>query len=492
MSSKAKTFDLRAEELDNDSPDSSERLSNRTKHGLRKSISDTRAMITKHDVAMQKKMSGLGPPLNSSAPRRLKRIKSFEAIREGWYPKPHSTKGKTLPRALFVGPQWVREAVSKEKIRLDTDDGYSLDLAYITKNIIAMGFPSSGINGLYRNHFKDVKSYLESRHPSKYRLWNLCIERRYDASIYDNRVEEFPFIDHNPPPLEYFFPFCVSVDKWLSKDKENVAVIHCKAGKGRTGVMITVYLMYKYHVTFEQGLSHYGRMRTKDLKGVTLPSQKRFIQYFGELYGFAKKVKKLDIPVKTAYLKAIRIMNPPKWMGNKKAKGLCIKIWDNYWRKPVSYKLKQCTRSQIDSKGKKIKLYEYILPGDGIAVTAEVKVEFYKYNTFAKKEEKFRLWFHASFLRDAKWNLGKQLEFVKPKGDKPDLKLKGVSHPAPIEVSEISERDSDLQQAFRWRSKTAEFDDMGSSKNLLKGVTLSTDDVVRTPDTASEEKTSEK
>ena len=62
----------------------------------------------------------------------------------------------------------------------------------------------------------------------------------------------------------------MSVDKWLSSDKEHVAVIHCKAGKGRTGVMITVYLMYKYHVTpLAKGLSHYGRMRTKDLKGVT-------------------------------------------------------------------------------------------------------------------------------------------------------------------------------------------------------------------------------
>ena len=95
-------------------------------------------------------------------------------------------------------------------------------------------------------------------------------------------------------------------------------------------------------------------MRTKDLKGVTLPSQKRFIQYFGKLFDNAKKTQKLDIPIKTAYLKAIRIMNPPKWMGDKKANGLCIKIWDNYWRKPVSYKLKKCTRSQSDGKNSKI------------------------------------------------------------------------------------------------------------------------------------------
>ena len=96
----------------------------------------------------------------------------------------------------------VRGLVSKKKIRyVDKQHGFNLDLSYIPSGVpfptlpidstyekdkkpqrtqlIAMGFPSSGINGLYRNHFKDVKSYLESRHPSKYRLWNLCIERRY-------------------------------------------------------------------------------------------------------------------------------------------------------------------------------------------------------------------------------------------------------------------------------------------------------------------------
>ena len=43
----------------------------------------------------------------------------------------------------------------------------------------------------------------------------------------------FPFDDHNAPPYELMEPFCDDIDAWLTKNPENVAAVHCKAGKVR-------------------------------------------------------------------------------------------------------------------------------------------------------------------------------------------------------------------------------------------------------------------
>lgn len=58
-------------------------------------------------------------------------------------------------------------------------------------------------------------------------------------------------------------------------------MIHCKAGKGRTGLMICAYLLFcKYYTNPTDAMSFYAAMRTYNQKGVTIPSQIRYIRYF--------------------------------------------------------------------------------------------------------------------------------------------------------------------------------------------------------------------
>ena len=175
-----------------------------------------------------------------------------------------------------------KRLVSKKKRRLQTEY-YDLDMAYITERVIGMGFPAYGCERFYRNTLEDTKAYLDRYH-KVYKIYNLCIEkdRIYPKTYFeDSYVGLFPFNDHSPCPCKLILDFCVDICLFLTAHPDGVAAIHCKAGKGRTGVMIVCYLIFSgLCKNTEEALVHYANQRTLNKKGVTIASQIRYIKYF--------------------------------------------------------------------------------------------------------------------------------------------------------------------------------------------------------------------
>ncbi|KVF06534.1 Dual specificity phosphatase, catalytic domain-containing protein, partial [Cynara cardunculus var. scolymus] len=120
---------------------------------------------------------------------------------------------------------FLRRLVSKKRRRLLVG-GYDLDMSYITN------------------------------------------QQDYDSSHFNGLVEKFPFDDNHVPPLPMIMEFCQNVHSWLSSDPKNIAVIHCMAGKGRTGLMVSSFLVYTGMLA-EEALQVYADKRTTNNLGVS-------------------------------------------------------------------------------------------------------------------------------------------------------------------------------------------------------------------------------
>jgi hypothetical protein len=71
--------------------------------------------------------------------------------------------------------QMLRKLISSPRNRhSDALSSTSLDLAYLTPNLIVMSTPASTFpKNLWRNPTEDVRKFLDANHPGVWRVWSL-------------------------------------------------------------------------------------------------------------------------------------------------------------------------------------------------------------------------------------------------------------------------------------------------------------------------------
>ena len=73
---------------------------------------------------------------------------------------------------------------------------------------MAMGYPATGCESLYRNSITEVKRLFNIYHNNNVKIYNLCVEadRIYNKDIFDGiKVAIFPFAEHQSCPVKYLY-----------------------------------------------------------------------------------------------------------------------------------------------------------------------------------------------------------------------------------------------------------------------------------------------
>ncbi|XP_035489412.1 tensin-3 isoform X2 [Scophthalmus maximus] len=172
------------------------------------------------------------------------------------------------------------------------EEGYELDLTYITERIIAVSFPRGCSEEVYSHNLKDVTRMLKSKHADNYLIINLS-ERRHDLSKMNPKTLDTGWPDMHAPPLDKICTICKAMESWLNADPLHVVVIHCRGGKGRIGVVISSFVHFTdVSASADQALDRFAMRKYYDDKVSALmtPSQKRYVWILNSLLSGSMKI----------------------------------------------------------------------------------------------------------------------------------------------------------------------------------------------------------
>uniref|UniRef100_A0A4W5MI02 Tensin 3 n=1 Tax=Hucho hucho TaxID=62062 RepID=A0A4W5MI02_9TELE len=172
------------------------------------------------------------------------------------------------------------------------EEGYELDLTYVTERIIAVSFPRACSEDIYLHNLKDVTRMLKSKHADNYLIINLS-EKRHDLSKMNPKTLDTGWPDLHAPPLDKICTICKAMENWLNADPLHVVVIHCRGGKGRIGVVISSFVHFTdISASADQALDRFAMRKYYDDKVSALmtPSQKRYVWILNSLLSGSMKI----------------------------------------------------------------------------------------------------------------------------------------------------------------------------------------------------------
>uniref|UniRef100_A0A8C1N4D1 Tensin 3 n=1 Tax=Cyprinus carpio TaxID=7962 RepID=A0A8C1N4D1_CYPCA len=165
------------------------------------------------------------------------------------------------------------------------EEGYELDLTYVTERIIAVSFPQDCFEETYLRNLRDVTRMLKSKHTDNYLVINLS-ERKQELTKMNPKTLDTGWPDFHAPPLDKICTICKAIENWLNADPLHVVVIHCRGGKGRIGVVISSFVHFTdVSASADQALDRFAMRKFYDDKVSALmtPSQKRYVWILNSL-----------------------------------------------------------------------------------------------------------------------------------------------------------------------------------------------------------------
>jgi len=174
--------------------------------------------------------------------------------------------------------------------------------------------------------------------------------------------------------------FCRDVEQWIKSGPNNVAAVHCKAGKGRAGMMSCCWLVHShFKETAKEAMDYYAEKRTYNCQGVTIPSQRRYVTYYQDIrdYGIPPQV---TIKIKSITVSTSKYIHGDKSKPNIQILGLGPEpVWES--------------GPQAGSKTGDTEIDCKLTP-----VTGDVKIVVFDEGIAKEAQEVCHFWFNTGFI----------------------------------------------------------------------------------------------